>query len=462
MRFFWIITLGVFASLIQAGAQTSFLPAQTCPVGNRPYSVAAGDINGDSKVDLVCANNSGNTLSVLTNNGSGNFGTKATYVIQTGSGPTCVVVADVNGDGQLDLISSIYSTNALSLLTNDGLGNFSFAMPVQVGGDPGSSSKSVTAADVSGDGKIDLIVSIRNSNNVLVLTNDGMGNFTIRETNTTYSPADVAVADVNKDSKPDLIIPNQGVYPTWGNTITVLTNQANAAFGSNATYVVGSGPNSIAVGDLDHGKGVDLVCANLNFLNGPGTLTVLTNNGNGVFGSNATYTVALEPQKVIAADFNGDGHIDLASVNAGGYPDYPDGTISVLTNNGSGRFVLASTLSVDSHPLSFAAADVNANGKLDFISASYSSNSLSVLTNNTTFPTPTSTPTLNLTPTGSAIKVFWPSASPGWSLQQNPDLTQSYWGPSGYGAYPILDDGTNKSLTLPAKSGNLFFRLVHP
>jgi hypothetical protein len=84
------------------------------------------------------------------------------------------------------------------------------------------------------------------------------------------------------------------------------------------------------------------------------------------------------------------------------------------------------------------------------------------LTNNTTFPAPASTPTLNVKRSGAAIQVSWPSASPGWSLQQNPELNKPLWGPSGYGAYLILDDGTNKSLTMPAKTGNLFFRLLHP
>jgi len=470
MRFFWIITLGVFASLVQAGAQASFLSAQTCPVGSGPFSVVAGDINGDNKVDLICANGFAGTLNVLTNNGSGNFGIKATYTVGTGFGndTTCVVAADVQGDGQLDLISSNHGDNSLKLLTNDGWGNFSFDMPITVGGNPGNSSESVTAADINGDGKTDLIVSIFGINSVLVLTNNGMGIFSSRETNAAYGPANVTVADLNKDSKPDLIIANEGFYPAYNNTITIFTNRANIAFGSNATYIVGNAPIAIAAADINHDQSVDLICANYNPGNSgssPGTLTVLTNNGYGVMGSNATYTVGDGPREVIAADLNGDGHIDVASVNDGGSPYYPGtlGTISVLTNNGSGSFSSASTLNVGGCLVSFAEADINANGRLAFICANYYGNSLSVWTNNMTFPSPTSIPTLNLEPAGEAIQVSWPSASPGWSLQQNPDLSESlHWGPSGYGAYPILDDGTNKSLTLPAKSGNLFFRLVHP
>ncbi len=460
----WIIlTAGIFASRVQSSAQVSFLPAHGYSVGNRPLSITAADLNGGGKVDLICANGNDGTLNVLTNNGSGDFGISATYFVggDFSHPTTCVVVADVNGDGRLDLISSNVGGNSLNLLTNDGAGNFSFGMPITVGGNSGYSSENVTPADVNGDGKIDLIVSIFGDNSVRVLTNSGQGVFGLSATFAANGPAAVAVADINNDSKPDLIIANEGLFPSWNNTITIFTNQAGGVFGSNATYTVGSGPVWVAVADINGDQKADLICANYNVGNSPGTLTVLTNNGYGVFGFNATCTVGGEPAKVIAEDFNGDGHIDLASVNAGSGPDYP-GTISVLTNNGSGSFALAATLSVGARPLSFVAADINANGRLDFISANYYSNSLWVFTNNTVFPSPASTPALKLVHSGATIKVSWPAVSPGWSLQQKPELNESHWGPSGYGGYFIIDDGTNKNLTMPAKPGNLFFRLLHP
>jgi hypothetical protein len=457
---FWIIlAIGLSAGLSLTFGQVSFLPEITYPVGNHPYSVAAADINGDGKVDLICANGNDGTLEILTNNGFGDFGTNATYYVGDGSIPTyCVVAVDVNGDGRLDLISSTGGTNSLSLLTNDGLGNFSFSTPITTGS---TDFESITPADVNGDGKVDLIVPSYGGNTIMVLTNSGSGVFGLSGTYGGNGPANVAVADINKDSKPDLIIPNEGLYPSWNDTIAIYTNRGNGMFGSNATYTVGTGPVWVAAADINEDHRVDLICANYNFGNSPGTLTVLTNNGFGVFGSNATYIVGNQPAKVIAGDFNGDGHVDLASVNAGSGPDY-SGTISVLTNNGSGRFALASTLSVGGDPLSFVAADINGNGRLDFISANFRSNTLSVLANDTTFPSPASIPKLRLNRSGTSVSVSWPSASPGWSLRQSPDLTRPSWSPSGYGGYVITDDGTNKSLTMPAKQGDLFFQLLHP
>jgi hypothetical protein len=156
-----------------------------------------------------------------------------------------------------------------------------------------------------------------------------------------------------------------------------------------------------------------------------------------------------------AADVNGDGKIDLICAKNG------VSTLTVLTNNGSGGFVLAATPNVGNNPNAVVAADVNGDGKLDLISAN-GDNTISVLINTSTFPPPTSTPSLNIKHSGNGMLVSWPSASAGWSLQQNPDLTTSHWGPSGYSGYTISDDSTNKSLVIPSQPGNLFFRLLHP
>ena len=222
------------------------------------------------------------------------------------------------------------------------------------------------------------------------------------------------------------------------------------AFTTN-TYAVGMDPYSVVAADVNGDGKLDLICANW----GDNTLTVLTNNGNGGFGSNATLSVGFEPECVVAADINGDGKLDLISANG-------NNTLTVLTNNGSGVFGSNATLNVGSGPRCVVAADVNGDGKLDLICANSGDNTLTVLMNTSFFPPPTFTPTLTITHRGNGMQIMWPSVSPGWSLQQNPDLTKINWLPGGYGGYPIADDGTNKSLTLPLPTGNLFFRLLHP
>jgi hypothetical protein len=171
------------------------------------------------------------------------------------------------------------------------------------------------------------------------------------------------------------------------------------------------------------------------------------------------------PDSVVAADVNGDGRPDLISANFDG-DNTEVGNLSVLTNNGSGRFFLALTLrtgnAANNYPIRVAAVDVNGDGRLDLTCVNIAANTVAVLTNTSIFPPPTSTPPLSINFRGNRVRVSWPSASAGWSLQQNMDLTTSHWGPSGYNGYNISDDLTNKSLTIPAQPINLFFRLLHP
>jgi hypothetical protein len=177
--------------------------------------VTAADINGDGKPDLICANGSDNTVSVLTNNGSGGFVASSTNGV--GSNPNQVTAADVNGDGKPDLITANYSDGTLTILTNDGHGGFVFSSTVEdVFG-----VSSVVAADMNGDGSLDLICVPGLNNTVTVFTNNGTGGF-FQLTNFpgpgSY-PFSVVTADVNGDGRPDVICAN-----VFGDSLTVLTN----------------------------------------------------------------------------------------------------------------------------------------------------------------------------------------------------------------------------------------------
>ena len=389
-----LLLIGLIAGLQQAAAQVSFTPATNYVVENTPVCVIAADVNGDGPVDLITANETGHSLTVLTNNGSGVFGSNAT--LNAFGGAQSVMAADINGDGKMDLICN--SESAITVFTNNGSGVFgSNAMLNVTGG-----LVSLVAADINGDGNVDLIGLIIYPSAIIVLTNNGSGAFGSNATINYPGGGDcLTMADVNGDGKPDII------------------------------FAAGSIPSKIYV---------------------------WTNNGDGVFGSNATYTVGEGILSITAADVNGDGNVDLICANGESEP----GTLSVLTNDGSGEFGSNVTLNVGSEPCSVVAADVNGDGKMDLISANYSANSVSVLINTSIFSPPTSTPTLNINASGNNVLVSWPSASAGWSLQQNPDLTTTNWSPSGYSGYSISDDGTNKSLNMPPITENLFFRLLHP
>ncbi len=137
-------------------------------MGNQPLWVTAADVNSDGKLDLISANAGDNTLTVLTNNGSGGFMTSGTYKVSNGAtGPYCVTAADVNGDGRVDLISANADESTLTVLTNNGSGGFVLAGKYAVGSEP----TCVVAADVNGNGRVDLISANAWSSSLTVLTN---------------------------------------------------------------------------------------------------------------------------------------------------------------------------------------------------------------------------------------------------------------------------------------------------
>jgi hypothetical protein len=281
-----------------------------------------------------------------------------------GSSPQSVTAADINGDGKVDLISASQDISALSVLTNDGSGGFVLASTPSVGNQPFS----VIAADVNGDGWKDLISANWGANTISVLTNNGSGGFATAGTYPVGSqPFTVTAADVNGDGKLDLICANSGA-----NTLSVLTNNGSGGFALSSTPIVGNRPITVTSADVNGDGKPDLISANQN----DATLSVLTNNGSGGFAAAGTYPVGNLTFCVSAADVNGDGKVDLISADMGSQ------TLTVLTNNGSGGFATAGTYPLGSIPECLTVADVNGDGKVDLIWGSQNANTVSVLTNN--------------------------------------------------------------------------------
>ncbi len=226
---------------------------------------------------------------------------------------------------------------------------------------------------------------------------------------------------------------------------------------------VDSGPDCLATADVNGDGRLDMISANYGFRwaspGEPGgwntTLTVLTNNGSGWFGSNATLTVGAGPASLVAVDVNGDGKPDVISANQ------TANTLTVLTNHETG-FGLGATLPAGTRPSSLAPADVNSDARLDLGFLNFRDGTLTVLLNTTFFAPASSSPGLTISRQGDAVRVAWPSATPGWSLQQKRALAAPNWLPSGHDGFPISDDRTNKSLTLPAWNAGWFFHLLHP
>ncbi|TVS21217.1 MAG: VCBS repeat-containing protein, partial [Planctomycetaceae bacterium] len=238
----------------------------------------------------------------------------------------------------------------------------------------GSSPVSVTAADLNGDGKPEILTTDFSAGQVSVLTGGGDGTFHTHETYQVGAhPHALAVADLNGDGIPDLVTANRS-----GNNVSVFFGRGDGKFETHMRANTGySGPKlALTLADLD-GDGILDVVTGAPGLSGLGSGTwsvpphvgVLLGFGDGTFASPSTYLVGADhpvganPRAVVVADVNGDGILDLISAN------YQDDTVSVLLGNGDGTFEGHETFNVGKNPTSVAVADVNGDGVPDLVTA---------------------------------------------------------------------------------------------
>jgi hypothetical protein len=404
-----------------------------------PLQALVADVNGDGKPDLILVDEAWGALTVLTNynDGSGAAGfltgqDRFYYMIQgkamgygpysdsAWSWPTSLAAADVNGDGKIDLIFAWEGSNTVMVATNNGQ-NFSSNAVVRVGNGPSG----VVAVDINGHGKPDLVTANYYDSTVTVLTNNGKGFFGSNATvHVGTNPVCIVTADVNGDGTPDLITASAGVYSNYFGTLTILTNNGHGIFGSNATVNAGVNAQWVIAADVNGDGKPDLVTANGGvYPNYAGTLIVLTNNGSGVFGSNATLIAGKGTCCVAAADINGDGSLDLISANPG------DSTLTIFTNDRSGVFgsntvILLGGGSPYPKPAWVTAAFLSGDGKPDLVTANGAGNSASALINLTSFPF---LPPLNLKMAGNQKTVSWGAWNTNYILETATDPGSGSW-----------------------------------
>jgi hypothetical protein len=345
-----------------------------------PQLTAFGDFNGDHKTDVavITAGTPGQELVLL---GNGNGTLQSPPIVSTGTnGTSSSVVGDFNGDGKLDLAISAWGTGGATAFLQLGNGDGTFQAPTIACTGPFSENAfegiALAAADVNGDGKLDLVLTAD-----LIGIYLGNGDGTFSSTPNYYQPmlpggVNVAIADFNLDGKPDIaadgeIVLGNGNGTFKGPPTILLPNSAEVA-------VVGKFIKSGAPGVAAISTGISL-----------NILYILTNDGSGALSLAHTYTLPQSSSAIATADVNGDGNLDLIVLGANSSGDW---SYSVLLGNGDGSFQAAVLYQQSGQTLSvprIAIADFNNDGKLDF-SVPFG-NSVAVLlgNGNGTFGSPT-------------------------------------------------------------------------
>ena len=340
-------------------------------LGERPESVALGDINGDGIMDIVTANIESNDVMVLAGDGGGSFAPVAGSPFAVGGSPRSVALGDVNGDGALDIVTSNNSSDA-TVLAGDGGGGFEAVAgsPFAVGGQ----ALSVALGDVNGDGTLDIVTANTFDDVVAVLAGDGGGGFAAVAGSpfaAGSNPRSVALDDVNGDGELDIVTAN-----TFDDVVVVLAGDGGGGFAAVAgsPFAVGNSPQSLAVGDVNGDSALDIVTANFF-----GDVTLLAGDGSGSFAAVAGSPFAVGGILVSVAldDINGDGAIDIVTANVRN----SSGDVRVLAGDGGGGFaqVTGSPFAVGNSPESVALGDINGDGATDIVTANSDSNDVTVL-----------------------------------------------------------------------------------
>jgi hypothetical protein len=315
----------------------------TIPVGKGPKWISVSDVNHDRSPDLVVANADSGTVTVLLGDGKGQFHAAAGSQFPAGNLPNDIAIADMNGDGNLDLVIADHQSPFITILLGDGKGGFRSApgSPVDVHSNP--HPHGVVVADFNGDGHPDVVTDSWGTNQIELLLGDGNGGLHTpgRYFATGHRPYErLRSADFNGDGLPDIVTTNLD-----DGTVTILLADGKGGFrdASGSSFPAGAKPWQLAIDDVDGDGKFDLLIipyeqdisdASQN------AVTVLLGDGKGAFrpmpGSPLPLRGCHGPNGVTAGDLRGDGRHDIVVACA------ESRNLTIFERDGDSRFISSS------------------------------------------------------------------------------------------------------------------------
>ena len=300
-------TLAVLASLEAPTSSSAAVYSTATTVSNEIYGAnALGDLNEDGRPDLLVM-----AQSVVMFAGNGDETFAAPIAISPRASAWQTAIADFDGDGHLDLATAGspggLGSGSVDVKLGRGDGTFASGASHPVGGGPAD----LLSADLDGDGDVDLVTSnwqgraLAPEGTVSGLLNDGRAGFT-RLDDVPYEGTQgrLALADLDADGDLDLVVSS-----AIGGVV-VLLNRGDAHFGQPVLYPVVDGPVDVAPGDFDENGTIDLAVARGN----TGRVALLSGKGDGTFAAAQDLPSDNDSnvsQTIHAQDVSGDGHVDL-------------------------------------------------------------------------------------------------------------------------------------------------------
>ena len=309
------------------------------------YGVVVADLNGDGIADLVTSNYGGTTISVLLGNGDGTFQPHVDYTV--GALSFGLAVGDLNGDGFPDVVVASGTNTLVSVLLGNGDGTLQPAQNYDTGGVP----EYVVIGDFNRDGILDLATCAGGIGSFSILLGNGDGTFSARQTfGSSVFPDGLAAADFDRDGNLDLVVSNNPA-----NAVSVFLGRGDGTFQPSVDYPTATAPTNVVALDLD-GDGIPelVVCNSVGT-----TISVLLGSGNGTFLGKVDYSGFNNPWDVVAADVNGDGIPDLVVSSPG------SAAVEVFQGKGDGTFLSPTTTVTGSANYLLALGDWNGDGVLD-------------------------------------------------------------------------------------------------
>jgi FG-GAP-like repeat len=348
-------------------------------VGRAPGCVLVADLDGDRELDLVVANEKGGDVSVLLADGKGGFAPSRGSPFPAGPSPNDLASGDFNGDGHVDVAVANHETQHLTVLLGDGRGALAPAAnsPVTVAVRP--HVHGVATGDFNSDGSLDLVTDSWAEDRLVMLFGNGKGSFATPGTSLAVGkhPYQRArVADLNGDARMDIVSPN-----LEGDNVTILLGDGRGNFRQPAgsPFPCGDSPFNVAIGDVNADGKPDLAIVNspssTSDRSGADGLTILVGDGLGAFTkmTGSPFVTGKFPNIPAIGDVNGDGVADVAVST-------PDGDrITVFTMSRNGSVASRADISVPGHPKGLVIRDLNRDEKAEILATNNTRDTVTII-----------------------------------------------------------------------------------